>query len=81
MYIEVSLRRYWLRSVVNATSTTIFSSSSSCTPTCTINRQSLYTLVTFSDLNYDAGNIALVLQNIRSPPTLETADQMNIVIK
>lgn len=76
MYIEISLRRWWLRSMVNTTSTTIFSTASACVPLCSINRQTTATLVLFpnsslaSVYNVSGQVMRMTLNGIQSPPTL-----------
>lgn len=87
MYVEISFRKYWTRSLSNTTSTTIFSSTSSCVPLCTFNMQTSATVLSFTNtslaLAYSASTKTLTLgmSDMRTPPTLELADQVQIVIR
>jgi hypothetical protein len=76
MYMEISFRKWWFRSLINTTSTTIFTSGSSCAPLCAINRQANSTLVVFSNsslgssINTSTNIISLIINGMVSPPTL-----------
>lgn len=87
MYLEFSFRRWWMRTLVLTTSTTIFSTASACVPLCTINRQTNATLILFSNSslapNYNPATqiLTLIITGIQSPPSLEQVDQVQIVIR
>lgn len=76
MYLEMSFRRWWTRSLVNTSNTAIFSTTSSCIPACSIVSQASTTLVVFnstslsSAYNSSTNMITLSIVNIQSPPTL-----------
>lgn len=87
LYLEVSFRRWWMRSLSNTSSTAIFSSTSSCVPSCAITYQTQATLVLFSSASLSQANIAnsallnLTFINIQSPPTLEPIDQIQLILR
>lgn len=87
MYVELSFRKWWMRTLIQTTTTTIFSTGSACVPLCTINRQTDATLILFSNSSlapvYNSATqiLTLVLTGIQSPPSLEQIDQVQIVIR
>lgn len=87
MYVELSFRKWWMRTLVLTTSTVIFSTGSACVPLCIINRQTDATLILFSNSSLSAvyssttQSLTLILTGIQSPPSLEEVDQVQIVIR
>lgn len=80
--VEISLMKYWSRSVSNTTLTATFGSSSTCTPTCAITSFTQSTLVKFTSIgSASSSSVSLLVSNLISPPTTELADLVNIVVK
>ena len=72
MAVTISFNKYYVRSLANLTTTTIFTAMTRCVPACTLSQKGAFWQVVFGSVGGEVRQLLII--NVISPPTTEPVD-------